>query len=303
MTFSPEIALLLAGVGLIAGIAAGFIGIGGGVVMVPVLLELLRAWGVPADSLVQAAMGTSLAVATFSVASSAWRHHRQGQVVWSLVPYIVPGSIVGGWLAAQLAVRIDGRWLQIGLALVLLYAAVKMLRDRERPDRLLRQARWYVWSLVGFGLRRPRTDAKARRYLECRGDVHLARRSHRLPDGATSHTSGAWIRRLRVPTRSALPRGDRHTRSPTRRLAQQTNRHDGLPTRVRCVTPDRSGEAVADVVITAGTMTKNNKAAASVIFSRARPEGCWRRSGRTPRGVFAIPGNGSGGKPTPGRLA
>ena len=126
MTFSLEIAMLLAGVGLIAGVAAGFIGIGGGVVMVPVLLELLRAWGVPADSLVQAAMGTSLAVATFSVASSAWRHHRQGHVVWSLVPYIVPGSIVGGWLAAQLAVRIDGRWLQVGLALVLLYGAVKM---------------------------------------------------------------------------------------------------------------------------------------------------------------------------------
>ena len=152
MTFSPEIALLLAGVGLIAGIAAGFVGIGGGVVMVPVLLELLRAWGVPADSLVQTAMGTSLAVATFSVASSAWRHHRQGQVIWSLVPYIVPGSIVGGWLAAQLAVRIDGRWLQIGLALVLLYAAVKMLRERERPDRLLRQTRWYAWSLVGIGV-------------------------------------------------------------------------------------------------------------------------------------------------------
>lgn len=152
MTLSPEIALLLAGIGLVAGITAGFVGIGGGVVMVPVLLELLRAWGVPADSLVQAAMGTSLAVATCAVASSALRHHRQGNVIWSLVPYIAPGSVVGGWTAAQIAARSDGRWLQAGLALILLWGAVKMLRDREPPDRPLRRARWYVWALVGFGV-------------------------------------------------------------------------------------------------------------------------------------------------------
>jgi uncharacterized membrane protein YfcA len=120
--------------------------------MVPLLLELFRAWSLPTAVVVQCAMATSLAVATFSVASSAWRHHRQGNVLWRLVPLVAPTSMVGGRLAAWLAGHTDGRWLQIGLAAVLLWGAVKMLRDREPPDRALRAAPAWIWALVGFGV-------------------------------------------------------------------------------------------------------------------------------------------------------
>ncbi len=54
--------LLAAGVG--TGLVAGFAGVGGGIVMVPVMLELLRAWGVPREHVVQAAMAGA-DVATF----------------------------------------------------------------------------------------------------------------------------------------------------------------------------------------------------------------------------------------------
>jgi hypothetical protein len=152
MDFTLATALLLAGMGLLAGLAAGFVGIGGGIVMVPLLLEIFRSWQIPSTVVVQCAMGTSLSVATFSVASSAWRHHRQGNVSWRLVPYIAPASMVGGRLAAWLATLVAGVWLQLGLAAILLWSAVKMLRDREPPDRPQRSARWWAWALVGLGV-------------------------------------------------------------------------------------------------------------------------------------------------------
>jgi uncharacterized membrane protein YfcA len=152
MEFTLATAALLVVMGIAAGVTAGFVGIGGGIVMVPLLLEIFRAWGLSEAVVVQCAMATSLSVAAFSVASSAWRHHRQGNVIWRLVPLIFPTSMVGARLAAWLAGMIEGRWLQIGLALVLLWGAVKMLRDREPPDRLLRAAPWWVWSVVGFGV-------------------------------------------------------------------------------------------------------------------------------------------------------
>ncbi len=152
MEFTLPVALLLIAIGIAAGVAAGFVGIGGGIVMVPVLLELFRAWQIPRDSLVQAAMATSLTVCVFSVSSSAWRHHQQGNVLWRLVPLIFPSSMLGGWLAALLAGRTDGRWLQLGLAAILLASAIKMFRDSSQPDRPMRRVSWWKWIVVGVGV-------------------------------------------------------------------------------------------------------------------------------------------------------
>ena len=69
MEMTISVVLLVLGLGLAAGFTAGFVGVGGGILMVPILLELFRSWGVPAESVVQAAMATSLSVAVFS------KHH------------------------------------------------------------------------------------------------------------------------------------------------------------------------------------------------------------------------------------
>ena len=88
MELTLAVILLILGLGLVAGFTAGFVGVGGGIIMVPILLELFRSWGLPAESVVQAAMGTSLSVAVFSVSSSIFRHSRQQRVLWRLVPYL-----------------------------------------------------------------------------------------------------------------------------------------------------------------------------------------------------------------------
>ena len=140
------------GVGLIAGFLAGFVGVGGGIIMVPVLLEIFRSAGVPEEAVVQAAMGTSLSVAIFSVSSSIFRHRRQGKIRWDLVRWLAPGSMFGGWLAAYLASLLPGSWLQMVLTVLMIFAAVRMLRSREIIDHPDHQAtRWKI-GITGLGV-------------------------------------------------------------------------------------------------------------------------------------------------------
>jgi len=154
MTFDLINALILLAAGLGAGLVAGFAGVGGGIVMVPVMLELLRAWGVPQDAVVQSAMATSLAVGTLNAGSAAWRQHLQRQVMWRLVMPVVPSSMLGAWLGSALAAQLEGRVLQIGLALVLLFSAWRLTRQAEpvahgdgRPARSL-----LLWAVIGLGV-------------------------------------------------------------------------------------------------------------------------------------------------------
>jgi len=146
-------ALLLVLAGLGAGLVAGFAGVGGGIVMVPVLLEFMRAWGVPQESVVQAAMATSLTVGTVNTASAAWRHHRHRCVLWRLVPPLVPSSMLGAWAGSALAAALDGRVLQMFLAMVLLFAAWRLLFQPEpRTDGDGTPRRSFVlWAFVGLG--------------------------------------------------------------------------------------------------------------------------------------------------------
>jgi len=152
MEFTLPVVLLIVGVGLAAGFVAGFVGVGGGIIMVPMLLELFRSWGVPGESVVQAAMGTSLGVAVFSVTSAIVRHARQKRVFWRLVPTLAPGSMIGGWLAARMAGHLPGAYLQFGLAGILAMAAVRMLTSSRPGGGDHRLIRWWQGLLVGLGV-------------------------------------------------------------------------------------------------------------------------------------------------------
>jgi uncharacterized protein len=133
MELSITLFLIFLGVGVVAGFVAGFVGVGGGIIMVPVLLEIFRRAGLPEEVVVQAAMATSLSVAVFSVGSSIIRHNRQGRIRWKLVRLLAPGSILGGWMAAYLATRLPGQWLLWSLAVLMLFAALRMIRSSDGP--------------------------------------------------------------------------------------------------------------------------------------------------------------------------
>lgn len=150
MEFTIELVLIIVGSGLVAGFTAGFVGVGGGIVMVPILLEGFRRLGVPETSVVQAAMGTSLAVGVFSVSSSIVRHARHRRVMWRMVPALAPGSVVGGWLAARLAVILPGQFLQLSLAALMAVAAARMFTQKDYEARPDARFGWGRGLLVGL---------------------------------------------------------------------------------------------------------------------------------------------------------
>lgn len=89
--------------GAIAGLTAGLLGIGGGLIIVPVLAILFAAQGFDAATLMHFAIGTSLATIVFTSISSMWSHHRHNAVRWSVVSAMAPGIALGALAGALLA--------------------------------------------------------------------------------------------------------------------------------------------------------------------------------------------------------
>lgn len=89
--------------GALAGLLAGLLGVGGGLVIVPALIWVFRGHGFDGQVLVHLAVGTSLATIVVTSISSVRAHHRHGAVHWPLVWALTPGIVVGAWLGAVLA--------------------------------------------------------------------------------------------------------------------------------------------------------------------------------------------------------
>ena len=154
------IGLLLAG-GAVAGLLAGLLGIGGGLVLVPLFTAVLVHQGLAATAAVPVAVGTSLATIVFTGASAAFAHHRRGALpgVWP------PLALAGAFGAALGAASVP---LLGGAALKTLFAAFEAAvglrfllaaRPPERPrplpglPRLLPPAAFTGWlsALLGIG--------------------------------------------------------------------------------------------------------------------------------------------------------
>ena len=89
MTLAWAIYLAL---GAVAGVLAGLLGIGGGLVLVAALVWLLPSQGVPAELAVHAALATALASIVMTGLSSARSHHLRGSVLWRTAAWLVPGT-------------------------------------------------------------------------------------------------------------------------------------------------------------------------------------------------------------------
>jgi uncharacterized membrane protein YfcA len=105
MTF--EILAMYFIVGIIAGVLSGLLGIGGGVVIVPMLVYCFTIQAVRPDTIMHLALGTSLASIIFTSISSCLAHHWRGavdwEIVWRFIPGILTGTFAGTFLASNLS--------------------------------------------------------------------------------------------------------------------------------------------------------------------------------------------------------
>ena len=115
--------------GAIAGFLAGMFGVGGGLVLVPVLIFLFDSQLFPAEHVMLLALGTSMAAILFTSLASLREHHRHRAVNWRVVRNITPGILIGTGIGASLAASIPTRGLAIFFALFVYFVAVQILID------------------------------------------------------------------------------------------------------------------------------------------------------------------------------
>jgi hypothetical protein len=118
MTLTTIFSLLV--IGLLAGLLSGLIGIGGGVIMVPLLLLV----GLSQHE----AQGTSLTVLAVPVtALAAFTYYKEGYVDWRYAAIIAVCFVVGGYIGSKFAIQIEEKMLKKIFGVVLLLMAGKLI--------------------------------------------------------------------------------------------------------------------------------------------------------------------------------
>jgi uncharacterized membrane protein YfcA len=130
--------LLYLATGTVTGIFSGLFGVGGGLIIVPMLCFLFASHGFPSAHIMHLALGTSLATIVFTSISSARAHHQRSGVNWIVVLRITPGIIVGTLLGAWLAAQMSTNWLKLVFVIFVFCVGTQLLLD-FRPNPTGRQ--------------------------------------------------------------------------------------------------------------------------------------------------------------------
>ena len=160
-TFLPLIAGLI-GAGVLAGLVAGMLGAGGGVVTVPAMALVFQILGFSPEIYHHVAVGTSLAIIIAIGTTSALAHHRHGAVMLDIVrlwaPYIITAALAGGLMARLYS----GGMLRVIFGIVALFVAINILlpvqqrlmgqlSDSRITHRIVAVIVGYVSALMGIG--------------------------------------------------------------------------------------------------------------------------------------------------------
>ncbi len=129
---SAWLVVALLALGATSGLLAGLFGIGGGIVMVPLMTTLLIAADVDPAVIMKVAIATSLTTILFTSAASVREHHRHGAVRWDVFRVMAPGIVVGAYGGAQFAASMRGHWLALLFAMFVVATATQVLLHRPR---------------------------------------------------------------------------------------------------------------------------------------------------------------------------
>lgn len=137
MEFSNELFAVILGLfaaGCLAGFLAGLLGVGGGIIIVPVLFFVFLKIGISPASAMPIAAATSLATMVFTSLSSIRSHHKRGNVDLALLKNIAPFVLFGAFAGSVMVTQINGLWLSGLFGCIAIIAAVNMiLRAGAKP--------------------------------------------------------------------------------------------------------------------------------------------------------------------------
>lgn len=147
--------------GAFVGLLAGLLGVGGGLIMVPVLAAIFIYNGLPYEVIMHLALGTSLASILFTSLSSVYSHHKHQAVNWGHVRKLSPGVLLGAWFGGLSASGLSTDILKPVFAVFELFVAAYMLSSiktqthKSSPSLLNITTSGgvigYISSIVGIG--------------------------------------------------------------------------------------------------------------------------------------------------------
>lgn len=136
-TFGLFTVLLFVLLGSLAGFVAGLLGIGGGIILVPLFLWAFSKAGFDPQIIVHSAFGTSLSIIILTATSSTFGHRKRGNVHWHHVGYLCLGATLGALAGAWWASLLSGDWLKGLFGVMQILVALKMVgfHPRMPPER------------------------------------------------------------------------------------------------------------------------------------------------------------------------
>ena len=139
------LAAVAAGSGIVGGILAGLLGVGGGIVIVPALYFALSLTGMEPALTMQVAVGTSLSTIVFTSLSSGYGHYKKGAIDMALLrlwaPSILVGGILGGVVSGQVLIAV--------FATVAVLVALDMILRKAQDSDSPRSFSKPVWAGLG----------------------------------------------------------------------------------------------------------------------------------------------------------
>lgn len=139
--------------GICAGLLAGLLGLGGGIIVVPALAAILSYFNlIPEVHVMHVAIATSLTTVVITFLASLQAHIRRGSVRWHYVRLLFPGILIGVFIGAVLSAKVSSNYLRFFFCLFLFVMAYRLLTQR-RVQSQMPIPQWVVrlaGLIVGF---------------------------------------------------------------------------------------------------------------------------------------------------------
>lgn len=142
-------------IGACAGFTAGLFGVGGGLIIVPILYWVFTQQGYPPEYVMHMALGTSLATIIITSISSVSSHHKKGAVLWQVVKNLAPGLMIGSFVGAGIADLLPSHALQLLIGCFAIWVAYRMFmgaKDVIDPNRALPSKSHQLLAGGGIGI-------------------------------------------------------------------------------------------------------------------------------------------------------
>lgn len=142
-------------IGAIAGFTAGLFGVGGGLIIVPILYVVFTQLHYDPAVIMHIAVGTSLATIIVTSFSSVSAHHKKGAVLWPVFRNLAPGLVIGSFLGAGIADLLSGQHLQLLIGVFAVVMAYRMFKGAHvvvDPTRQLPSTPMQFMAGGGIGI-------------------------------------------------------------------------------------------------------------------------------------------------------